>query len=670
MQIARLSQGNSSRTYTAKLAEILSSLKLELFSSKKTILLLYADNAPFGGNTVGLEAASWRYTGKSSSGLSWAEAAALAVLPNSPSLIYPGKNQELLKLKRDMLLNKLYERKYIDSLTLVLALDEPLPGEPKPMPARAPHLTDWLFINKKGQTTRTTIDHELQEKTTEILNMHQKKLEKNNIFNSACLIVEVATGNVVAYAGNSTLPETKLHGGDVDIIRSPRSTGSILKPFLYAGMQQSGDLLPNSLIADVPTRFQGFTPENFDMGYSGAVPASAALSQSLNIPAVRMLRQYNADRFLNLLKRTGFTTFIRPSDHYGLSLILGGGETSLWELTGAYASLSRVLNNFNSHKKYFREDYHEPVIIEGIKNDEDKNEDPEPPYSASAIWIAYEALQRVNRPESETGWQYFSSGTRMAWKTGTSFGFRDGWAVGTTPQYVAGVWTGNADGEGRPGLTGITTAAPLLFELSGLLGAENWFDPPLEEMTTITVCSQSGFRAGPDCTETVETPVCTTGLRSEACPYHHKIHLNRSRTLQVSSQCYEPGDIVNESWFILTPAMEYYYRQNHPGYRVLPPFAPGCNSDKSIPVMEFIYPSPGVKIFIPRDQEGNLTRIVPEVAHRNPSRKIFWHLDDTYLVTTRYIHHIEVVASPGYHILTAVDEDGNSVKCGFEVVNK
>jgi penicillin-binding protein 1C len=338
-----------------------------------------------------------------------------------------------------------------------------------------------------------------------------------------------------------------MHGGDVDIIRSARSTGSILKPFLYAGMQQSGDILPNSLVADIPTRFQGFTPENFDMSYSGAVAASSALSQSLNIPAVRMLQQYNNDRFLNLLRRTGLTTFNKPADHYGLSLILGGGETTLWELTGAYASLSRVLNNFNRHRKYYREDFHEPILFADSKTEEDKHEDPEPPYTASAIWLTYEALQKVNRPESETGWQYFSSGSRLAWKTGTSFGFRDGWAVGTTPGYVTGVWTGNADGEGRPGLTGITAAAPLLFELSGLTNSEGWFEVPREEMTTITVCSQSGYRAGPDCPETVETLVCTTGLRSESCPYHHIVHLNNTRTMQVSSECYDPGEIVNES---------------------------------------------------------------------------------------------------------------------------
>ena len=669
MQVSRLALGNSKRTYFAKVSEILSAVKLELLKSKKTILLMYSANAPFGGNTVGIEAASWRYTGKPSSELSWAEAATLAVLPNSPALIYPGRNQEILRSKRNKLLKKLYEKDFIDSLTLILALDEPLPGEPKPMPVKAPHLTDFFFVNNRGMNIRTTIEPGIQERATGILNNHQKTLEENNIFNSACIIVEVKTGNVLAYVGNSTLPETKLHGGDVDIIRSPRSTGSILKPFLYAGMQQAGDILPNSLIADVPTRFPGFTPENFDQSYSGAVNAASALSQSLNIPAVKMLQKYNSERFLAILKKTGFTTFTKPAGHYGLSLILGGGETTLWQLAGAYASLSRVLNNYTLYKKYYKDDYHEPLLIANDKSIDGKQEDPEPPYSASSVWLTYEALQKVNRPDSETGWQYFSSSPAIAWKTGTSFGFRDGWAVGTTPDFVVGVWAGNADGEGRPGLTGISAAAPLLFELTGLLDTENWFAAPDDELTTITVCSSSGFRAGPDCTETVDIRACTAGLRSESCPYHHIIHLNKSKTLQVSSVCASPDEIISESWFVLTPAMEYFFKQKNPGYRVLPPFAPGCNPDKTIPVMEFIYPTQGVKIFIPRDQEGRLTRIIPEVAHRNPAVKIFWHLDDSYISTSRYIHQIEIVAGPGNHTLTAVDEDGNTVKCGFTIVS-
>jgi penicillin-binding protein 1C len=668
MQVARISRGIRPRSYPEKFIEMLSALKLELFKSKRKILQLYCSNAPFGGNTVGLEAAAWRYTGKSPDEITWAEAAALAILPNSPALVYPGRNQQMLKNRRDALLQRLYEKKYFDAMTLALALDEPLPGEPKPLPSKAPHLTDYFLIANRGETIRTTIDPELQQRATEILNTHQKDLAGNFIYNSACLIVDVETGNVLVYVGNSTLDDGLAHGGDVDIIRSLRSTGSILKPLLYGGMQQSGDILPNTLIADVPTRFPGFSPRNFDQGFSGAVSAGNALSQSLNIPAVKMLQKYNPDKFLDLLHKTGFTTFTKPADYYGLSMILGGGETSLWDLTGVYASLSRILNRYNNEKKYYKEDYHPPVLIQKPFSESRKVEENAPPLSASAIWLIYEALQKVNRPESESGWQYFSSSPDLAWKTGTSFGFRDGWAVGTTPRYVAGVWVGNATGEGRPGLTGISAAAPILFDLVNLMGSGPWFKTPFDELTMINVCSKSGYRAGPDCQETIEIPACLNGLRSEACPFHHMIHLNKSKTMQVTSECAPPEEITNESWFVLPPAMEYFYRKKHAEYKTLPPVARGCNADRNIPVMEFIYPTAGIKIFIPRDQTGKSTRVVTEVAHRNPSKKIFWHLDETYIGTTRFLHQIEMFAGPGNHFLTVVDEDGNSLRCGFTVI--
>jgi len=330
--------------------------------------------------------------------------------------------------------------------------------------------------------------------------------------------------------------------------------------------------------------------------------------------------------------------------------------------------MSRVLNRYLEEKKYYKEDYHMPLLSEEENSDPPETEDPSPPLSASAIWLTYEALQKVNRPESETGWQYFSSSPNIAWKTGTSFGFRDGWAIGTTPEYVIGVWTGNADGEGRPGLTGTAAAAPVLFDLVSLTGRGRWFTTPDEDLTTISVCAKSGYRAGPDCHETIEIEANVNGLRSDACPWHKVIHLNRSGTMQVNSDCVPPEDIINTAWFVLPPAMEYFYRQKHPEYKPLPPVAPGCRVSRDISVMEFIYPASGISIFIPRDETGALTRIIPEVAHRNPSKKLFWHLDNTYLGTTRYIHQLEITAGPGNHVLTAVDEDGNSVKCGFSII--
>lgn len=670
MQVARLSRGNKPRTYLEKMIEMLSALKLEIFRSKKEILKMYVANAPFGGNTVGLEAASWRYLGIPSGNLSWAEAAAYAVLPNAPALIFPGKNQEKLKKRRDELLNKMYNSHYIDSLTFTLALDEPLPGEPKPLPSKAPHLTDLFLKKNRGERILTTINPAIQEKVTEIINAHQKILADNLIYNSACIIEKVETGEVIAYVGNSSSNDSAGNGEDVDIIQSLRSTGSILKPILYAGMQFSGDILPNTLVPDIPTRFPGFSPKNFDQTYSGAVTAANALSQSLNIPAVRMLQKYNPERFLTLLKGIGFTTFSKTADYYGLSLILGGGETSLWELCGVYASLSRVLTRFNKEKKYSHSDFHPPVLIKNESRALTDTGKIEIPLSAASVWLTYEALQKVNRPESETGWQYFSSSQNCAWKTGTSFGFRDAWAIGTTPEYVIAVWAGNADGEGRPGLTGVTAAAPVLFDVLNYLGSEKWFVRPAEEMTTIKVCSQSGYRAGPDCPETKEIWACVSGLKSEVCPFHSVIHLNKAKTLRVTSACVSPSSIINEPWFILTPAMEYFYKQKHPEYRTIPPPAPGCTDDKSIPVMEFIYPSQGIKIFIPRDQTGLLARVIPEVAHRDPSKKIYWHLDNSYLATTRFIHQTEFLAEPGIHRLTAVDEDGNTIKCSFEITGK
>jgi len=670
MQVARISRGNRRRTYKEKIIEMFSALKLELFRTKKSILLMYASNAPFGGNTVGLEAAAWRYTGKSAEDLTWSEAASLAILPNSPALVFPGRNQEILQKRRNKLLERLYERKFIDSLTLVLALEEPLPGIPKPLPSKAPHLTDYFFMNNRGERIRTTINPSLQTRAADIINTRQKQLSENHIYNSACLIIEVGTGNVLAYIGNSTTEDSRSHGTDVDIIRSMRSTGSILKPILYAGMQQSGDILPNTLIPDIPTRFPGFSPKNFDKSFNGAVSAGEALSQSLNIPAVKMLQKYNPEKFLDLLHKTGFTTFSRSADYYGLSLILGGGETSLWDLTGVYASLSRVLNRYNREKKYYKEDYHPPVLTKHNEYIHTNTPNPDPPLSAASIWLTYEALQNVNRPDSETGWQYFSSSPNLAWKTGTSYGFRDGWAVGTTPHYVVGVWTGNADGEGRPGLTGISAAAPALFDLVNMMGSEDWFSTPNDDMTMIRVCSISGFRAGPDCTETIEIPAVVNGLRSDVCPFHKLIHLNKNKTKQVNTSCVSLSEIVTESWFVLPPAMEYFYKQKHPGYKTLPPFALGCTNDKNIPAMEFIYPSSGIRIFIPRDQSGTLTRVIPEVAHRNPSKKIFWHIDNSYTGTTRFIHQIELFAAPGNHVLTAVDEDGNSIRCEFTVIGR
>ncbi|HTF06514.1 MAG TPA: penicillin-binding protein 1C, partial [Bacteroidia bacterium] len=356
MQVIRMSRKNPPRTVWQKSIEIVMATRLEASYSKEAILAMYASNAPFGSNVVGIDAASWRFFGRSPEKLSWAESATLAVLPNAPSLIYPGKNQERLKDKRDRLLQRLVEAGIIDQPTCDLAVQEPLPGAPYPLPRLAPHLLDRASKDgHDGEIVESTIDLNLQERVNGVVQRHHSRLRANQIHNAAAIVIDVKTGEALAYVGNTSVPDgfavagtSDDHGYDVDVVNAPRSTGSILKPYLYCGMLTDGQLLPNTLVADVPTDIAGYNPENFDLAYDGVVPAHRALARSLNVPAVKMLQQYRVERFHNLLNKIGLTTVTRSPEDYGLSLILGGAEGKLWDLAGAYASMARTLNRYNT----------------------------------------------------------------------------------------------------------------------------------------------------------------------------------------------------------------------------------------------------------------------------------------------------------------------------------
>jgi penicillin-binding protein 1C len=675
MQVIRLSTSHH-RTFLNKLLEMVMAFRLEATYSKPEILALYASNAPFGSNVVGLDAASWRYFGRSPSQLSWGEMAALAVLPNSPSLVHPGKNRAILLRKRNMLLDKLTKQGIIDKNTAFLAKLEPVPDRPVPLPMLAPHLLerfkeDYQSGDHTGPTRiTTTIKAELQQQVNDILERHHEVLAANHINNIAAVVLDVETGATLAYAGNISHPEDTSMQSDVDVVNAPRSPGSTLKPMLYAAMLHDGFILPNSLVPDIPTQIAGYHPENFDLGYDGAVPASMALARSLNVPAVKMLQKYKYDRFYDLLKKMGITTLKQPADHYGLSLILGGGENTLWELSGAYADMARVLNHYNKYNgKYNPADYHSPVYTANAASQPQLQNSGL--LDAGSIYYTMQAMEEVMRPGEEMLWQQFGSTQRIAWKTGTSFGFRDGWAIGITPKYVVGVWVGNTTGEGRTGLTGINTAAPALFEIFRLLPVtRDWFDMPAGEMVKISVCRESGYRAGPYCTDTDEMWVPVSGLRSPVCPYHQLVHLDKTAQWQVNSDCVPPDQIVNKSWFVLPPAMEYYYKSKNYQYHSLPPFRADCSTaDKGQP-MELIYPKEGAKIYIPLEADGKRGRMICNAAHRQAGMKIFWDLDNQYVGVTKDYHQIALNPAPGLHTLTLVDGDGNTIQTKFEILNK
>ena len=359
MQLARIARGNRNRTLYEKMIETGYALLLETACDKHEILNLYASHAPFGGNVVGIETAAWRYFGRSAADLSWAESATLAVLPNSPALIHPGRNRARLKTKRDKLLTVLKEKGILDETEYELSLLEPLPEAPIPLPDEAPHLLERLAADAPGTRITTSVNRMLQRQAQEIVNRYARDYASNHIHNLAALIANAETGEVLAYAGNVTFKADARKGNQVDIITSPRSTGSILKPFLYAAMLHDGQLLPGTLVPDVPLNLNGFSPQNYNKTFYGAVPAHRAIERSLNVPLVRMLSTYNTGRFMSLLKKMGMTTLRFSEEHYGASLILGGAEGTLWDLTGMYASLARTLAHYRIYNgRYNPADIH------------------------------------------------------------------------------------------------------------------------------------------------------------------------------------------------------------------------------------------------------------------------------------------------------------------------
>lgn len=670
MQLARMIRHNQPRTYLNKLVEILLAGRIELSYRKKSILNLYCSYAPFGSNVVGLPAAAWRYFGRSPEKLSWAENALLAVLPNSPSLIYPGKNQTKLQAKRDHLLKKLADKKYIDEGTYKLALLEPLPKKPFPIPQIASHLLSRVIKVQGGSKLfHSTLNKNMQLRVDQLLNKHVQNLSANQVNNACAIVAEIATGKVIAYVGNSSSPQNE-HDNFVDVITSPRSTGSILKPFLYAFMLSENKLLPASLLEDIPTQIGSYSPKNFHQTYDGLVPANQAIARSLNVPAIKMLQEYGNVRFYQRLKQLGFSTFNKPAAHYGLSLILGGGEATLWDISSAYASMGRALAGYsNTRDKYAGNSYHSLYYLnEAVpeKKPTQKND----LLSASALYYTFSAMTELLRPQDYIGWMQFLSKNRIAWKTGTSFGFRDGWAVGLNTKYTVAVWVGNADGEGRPGLTGTAMAAPLMFSIFNLLSQKNWFSIPTTNMELIKVCKESGFKAFDICDRTEIRYYQKGASRTKPCPFHKLIHLDETGRYRVNSNCYPVDKMKHVAWFVATPTQEFFYKQQSLFYKPLPDYLPQCAGENTFRQIDLIYPRENFKIYVPIDQSGNKSRCIFKATHKNINEVLYWYLDGEYLGSTQKYHQYSALPTIGKHKLELTDNFGESLQCAFEVIGK
>ncbi len=669
MQVARLARERTGRNLSAKLMEALWALRIEAGYSKAEVLALYANHAPFGGNVVGLEAAAWRYFGRGPDTLSWAEACTLAVLPNSPALVNLARNRAALLRKRDFVLRRLHERGVIDSLELELALAEPLTAEPRELPSLAPHLLETLrAAHPEQHRFVTTLDTDLQVAASALVHEHGVALARQDIHNAAAIVLDNRTFEVLAYVGNTAWRAGGERGFAVDIVQRPRSTGSILKPVLYAAMLEEGSLLPQMLLADVPTQYGGYSPENFDRQYRGAVPADSALAQSLNVPAVRMLRRYGVERFYDVLQSMGMSTLTRPPDHYGLTLVLGGAEGTLWDMAQLHANLADIAGRpATAGEPTLRR---ARVLLEEPANPVTDSAPVNHAIGAGAAWLTLNALLEVQRPGEEGHWRNFASAHQIAWKTGTSWGLRDGWAIGSTSRHTIAVWVGNASGEGRPGLTGSTVAAPLLFALFNRVGGSDWFDAPYHALKQVDVCRNDGYLANDYC-ESQRIWIPRNSHFDQQTPHNVLVHLDARGQARVDSSCASTSDMRSAAWFVLPPTQEFYFRRQHAAYRSLPDYRADCSvMPPSRAPLDFIYPTYEARIYVPLELDGRASRVVFQAVHRDRGAEILWHLDDQFLGSTRGTHSQALDIEPGPHVLTIVDAAGNRASRRFEILER
>ena len=643
MQLARL-RNPSKRTFFAKLKETHFALRIELQKSKDEIFSEYAAIAPFGGNIVGIETAAQRFFGRSAETLTWSEAALLAILPNRPSAINLEKERPRLLERRNNLLKSLSKAGFISGETLNTVLQEPLPKKNSEWRFKTPHYAEaaaLLFPDEK--ILHGTIDDNVQEKLEFIAKDYGKKITQYSDVNISVLAVESTTGKIRGYLGSLDYYDS-LARGMIDGIRSRRSTGSTLKPFLYALAIERGPYTPSSLIEDIPSYFVGFSPQNSDKKFSGVVPLRDALTLSLNVPAVRVLADLDVENFYYWLKHAGLKGLFRNADDYGLSLILGGGEASLSELVPLYSML------MNDGKQ---------TELKWLEN-EKENKSKQLLQEVTAYHIR-EILTDVKMLKN----------VPVAWKTGTSYGSRDAWAIGFNEQWTIGVWVGNFKGGSINGLSGANTAAPLLFSLLNDLSdnkKEMWRGfPKNSDYENIEVCELSGYRANEFCPSKKIIPLPVNRQKNAKCNFHKRTIISKSTGFEVCSMCWDVNDTMSvvEENYSAAVRSELRKSGREPKAQIL--HNPNCLAQTVTLPFSVTYPENGARLFLPSEDALSKMGFVALAAHTQRDAELQWFLDGSFLGTSKDSHKMPINIGSGIHRLGIQDSLGRYAEISFTV---
>ena len=635
-QVIRLIQPRR-RTLLTKAVEMFRALQLERILDKRGILEQYLNRAPFGANLVGVEAASRRYFGKEPGDLSLAEAAVLAGMPQSPSRFRPDRYPARSRKRQAYVLDRMVALGMISASQRSEALAQPLIVKKDAYPFRAPHFCD-LALDElqngaslgrsgkrmiesgpsgEGAVVQTTLAPDFQQLAEDTLRRHAGRLQQERVFGGAIVIIEVKTGAVRALVGAPDYRDVP-HAGQVNGALSPRSAGSTLKPFAYALALDHGWITPGRVLADVPRVFKDYTPVNFDGDFNGLVSARAALVMSLNIPAISLVEQEGVADFLATLHRLGLGSLKEKSASYGLGLALGNGSVRLIDLVNAYACLAR-----EGRWQPFRV-IESPSAVRPVEHRV---------FSVEATWLFAEMLSGEERSGDTTGHRADVRLPRVAWKTGTSSGFRDAWVVAFNPDYVVGVWLGNPDGQGSLALVGAKAAVPLMWDIFRGLNPANdgpWFRRP-EGVKKRAVCALSGTPPGPQCPATVDDWFISGVSSAAPCPVHRL----------------RQGAVV-EVW---PPEVEAFNKS--------------CTPSETICQIRLISPISGASY---RKLDGMIVgQCLPLKAAWDGGGPLFWFVDNLLVTNVQDAESASWPLVRGPHVVTVCSASGQSAKAEIVV---
>jgi penicillin-binding protein 1C len=650
MQLARLAEPRP-RTFASKLAEAFRAVQLTRHVPTEEILRRYLDLAPFGANLEGVGAAAWFWFGKRPAELSLGESALLTALPRAPAAYDPRRHPEAARRARDRVLDQLAARGAFDAAALARARRQPLPSALRPTPFTAPHFARWVD-GRHGDASRleTTLDAALQRRVASHVSARVDALRRTGIGNAAVVVLENETRAIRALVGSASFFE-RARPGQVNGATARRSPGSTLKPWLYAQAIDDGLVVPDSVVLDVPSDFAGYTPENYDGTYRGRVTLREALSHSLNVPAVGLLARVGVPPFLELLHEVGFTSLDRAAAGYGLPLVLGGGEVTLLELTNAYATLAEG--------GLHREVAWRPDLRDGGRR----------VLHPGAVARVTEVLREVERPDLPRAASLARDVPEVAWKTGTSYGHRDAWAVGFSSTHSIGVWVGNLDGSPRPGISGAEHAAPLLFDLFRSAEADGARLPhrARSAISQTPVCALSHELPGPWCPARIRIPTLRGVSRLAPCTHHRRIFVDAGDGARLEGDCLASRPHRPRIVTLFPAALRAWWAATGQESAALPALHPSCKQIAAAAGPQILSPDPRTPYRSRNDAPAAYQKLRLSARAAAGTNTLYWYQDGTLVGSGRPERAVFVELEPGSHRIVVMDDAGRSDRVEYRV---